>query len=220
MKTTKSLSLIAALALVLPAGAFAQAGSTGSSTPSRTSQLDPLPGASRPDGSTTSSQMSSSHAQQIKLIPPATLKDKKLTAENLLGKKIVDRDGQEIGTVKDIGFGSAMQESRRPSFQTYSTTGSANGGTGSDSRRNVDPNSSSGSASTRTDSMSERHAYSSDQPILYVKLDGKVDIKGNDLAAIPVSHVRFDHDKEQFMLQVARSELTSQLKQNGSAYNR
>lgn len=140
--------------------------------------------------------MSGSRDQQFKLIKEDKLKDKKLTAENLRGKKIVDQDGQVIGKVKDIGLGSAMQDDGRGSNQPYASSSSSSVGAGAPTGRS---------------------SNQSEQLTLYVELDDKVEIEGDDLAAIPASRVRFDSDKEELKLQIKRSELTSQLKQRGTS---
>ena len=163
------------------------------------------------------------------------LKDKKMTAENLIGKKVVDRDGREVGTVKDIGLGSAMHGYDRDANPTYGTTSTAStpnyGSTSSTSRtttadasrtRSSDATSRTGTttATTTAGAMADHSSYQQMQPTLYVELDGDLDVKDDHLAAIPVSHVRFDSDKKQLKMQLARSELSSQLKKNDSAYNR
>lgn len=164
--------------------------------------------------------MSSTHHQQIKLVSEDKLKEEKMTADNLMGKKILDRDGETVGTVKDIGLGTTMHGAKGSYSSTQSYSGSSSATSGADSSRTRPSDVPSRTGTTTAGTMSDVSAYQNAQPILYVKLDGKLDIKGDHLAAIPASQVRFESDKKALTMQLARSELASQLKAGGSSYNR
>lgn len=173
--------------------------------------------------------MGGSHDQQFKLIKEDKLKDKKRTAENLRGKKIVDRDGRIVGTVQDIGLGSALQDGSGASSQTYASSGSGSAGAPTGRTSGTDASSTtSGIGSSTTSGSGTSSGVSSstsgmassgqsDHVTLYVKLDRNVGMEGDELAAIPASQVQFDRSSDQLQLQLGRTELLSQLRQSGSS---
>lgn len=72
---------------------------------------------STPDGAMPNSGITSgASAQQIQRISSDQL-DQRVTAGSLLGKKVVDREGQEIGKVKDIGLGGVVPQLGQPGDQ-------------------------------------------------------------------------------------------------------
>jgi hypothetical protein len=148
--------------------------------------------------------------QDFKRIKEAKLKDEKRTAEHLMGKKIVDRDGQTIGEIKDIGLSSVLHDDS--SGQVAGTPGTS----GASSTGSTSP---SASATVGAGAMTGRTTMGmmgQDQVQLYVKLDNAVGLKGDDLAVIPASSVRYDSSKQELKLQISRSELASKLKQSES----
>lgn len=147
--------------------------------------------------------------QDFKRIKEDKLKDEKRTAEHLMGKKIVDREGQTIGEIKDIGLSSVLHDDS--SSQVAGTTGTS--GTSSSST------SPSASATIGAGAMTGRAAMGmmgQEQVQLYVKLDNAVGLKGDDLAVIPASSLRYDSSKQELKLQISRSEFASKLKQSES----
>lgn len=145
----------------------------------------------------------------FKRIKEDKLKDEKRTAEHLIGKKIVDRDGQKIGEIKDIGLSSVLQDDS--SSHVAGTTGT----TGTSSTSSTSPSASApvgAGAMTGRVSMGMGH----EQVQLYVELDDDVGVDGDDLAVIPASSVRYDSSKQELKLQISRSELASKLKQSES----
>jgi hypothetical protein len=145
--------------------------------------------------------------QDFKRISEDKLKDEKRTAKHLMGKKIVDRDGQKIGEIKDIGLSSVLHDDS--SSQIAGTTGTT--GTTATSTP-------SASASIGAGAMTGRAAIGmgQEQVQLYVELDDAVGLEGDDLAVIPASSLRFDSSKQELKLQMSRSEFASKLKQSES----
>ncbi len=233
MKFTSSTSALAALALLLPVGALAQSGSSSGSSSGTgtrnqpTSNQYPSGGSSTTSGANSQypstsgtnrdgmSQMSGYHDQQMMLIKEDKLKDK-LTAREVRGMKVVDRDGQKVGKVQEVGLGWAMRDgtSSYDSTRTYGTT-SSTGTTTSTSSRSTE------AGSTTPMTSATGMGSKAGQVTLYIELDNDVGIDGDDLAAIPVSHVQLDREKEQVKLQVSRTDLAAQLKRTGTtSYNR
>lgn len=145
--------------------------------------------------------------QDFKRIKEDKLKDEKRTAEHLIGKKIVDRDGQKIGEIKDIGLSSVLQDDS--SSHVAGATGA--GSTSSTSSPSASASVGAGAMTGRA-SMGMGH----EQVQLYVELDDDVGVDGDDLAVIPASSVRYDSSKQELKLQISRSELASKLKQSES----
>jgi len=154
--------------------------------------------------------------QDFKRINEDKLKDEKRTAEHLIGKKIVDRDGQTIGEIKDIGLSSVLQDDS--SSQVAGTTGTT--GTTGTSSTSTSSTSPSASASVGAGAMTGRASMGmgmgQEKVQLYVELDDDVGVEGDDLAVIPASSVRYDSSKQELKLQISRSELASKLKQSES----
>lgn len=139
--------------------------------------------------------------QDFKRITENKLKEEKRTAGNLKGKKIVDRDGQKIGEIKDIGLSSVLHDAS--SSQVAATTGS----------------SPSASATIGAGGMTGRSTMGmmgQEQVQLYVELDDAVGLEGDDLAVIPASSLRYDSKKQELKLEISRSEFASKLKQSES----
>ncbi len=139
--------------------------------------------------------------QDFKRITEDKLKAEKRTAEHLMGKKIVDRDGQTIGKIKDVGLSSVLHDAS--SSQVAATTGS----------------SPSASATIGAGGMTGRSTtgmMGQEQVQLYVELDDAVGLKGDDLAVIPASSLQYDSQKQELKLQISRSEFASKLKQSES----
>ncbi len=139
--------------------------------------------------------------QDFKRITENKLKEEKRTAGNLKGKKIVDRDGQKIGEIKDIGLSSVLHD--ESSSQVAATTGS----------------SPSAGATIGAGGMTGRSTMGmmgQEQVQLYVELDDAVGLEGDDLAVIPASSLRYDSKKQELKLEISRSELASKLKESES----
>ncbi len=240
MKSKLTLTTLLASSLI-PLSALAQTGATGtsgvtgnsrSSDPSQSQSTSQSGSMSRDSQSTTSStsrqqggqnqsirqqgmQSSSSslHAQNIKQVSEDQLKHQ-TTADKIIGAKVVDRSGQKIGKVKDVGLSQAMQSSSSATGQSsdrYSASGSVGGVSASGSVGTGGTSRSIGSASLGQ----------SNQINVIVELDSDVGVSGNRLAAIPASSLQFDSEKEELTLQLDRQELSSilQRSQQGSAYS-
>lgn len=257
MNNKKFTSLLAASSLLLPLGLFAQAGTTGGTTSGSTgasgtsgtstqssqypstsgTSTSRTPGQSSGQSSewsrTGSSHMSSSQHQNFRRIKEDKLENK-ITAERLKGKTVVDRDGQKIGTVKNIGLSAALQSGSDSQWQT--SAGSTGAGSTSDTRTAAGRTSGStsgssasmGTTANASGSMSATgsiHGTSatasmggqSGQVELYVELDDAVGVSGDDLAVIPASRVQFDQQKDQLKLQIGRQEFASMLSQSAAA---
>ena len=145
--------------------------------------------------------------QDFKLIKKDKL-DQKLTAENVIGKKVVDREGQTVGKVKDIGLGAALQEASGSTYASSSTSATTTPGT----------TSSTPSSTTGAGAMTGRPSGMQSQQVnLYVELDNDLGLEGDDLAAIPASSVQFDSTKKELKLQIASSELKARLQQSSTS---
>jgi hypothetical protein len=153
--------------------------------------------------------------QDFKLIKEDIL-DKKLTAENVIGKKVVDRDGKTVGKVKDIGLQAAFQETSGSTYASSTTSGSSSSTTSRSipSSTTTSPTPSSTGAGAMTGRPS---GMQSQQVSLYVELDNDLGLEGDDLAAIPASSVQFDSTKKELRLQIASSELKSKLQQSSTS---
>lgn len=211
MKTkTKLTSVLASAALILPAAAFANS-SSGSSAGTKAS------GASTYSGSTVG------HFQQIN---KEELKNR-VTADDLVGKSVVDRDGKKIGEVKDVGLTQVIGTNKSGmDAKHYGATGSVGGisAGASVSTQTGRPSAAGSPASPSTiagddavNSTSNRSATMSSGTVnLLVELDG--DVRQNqdndkDFAVIPASQVTFDHEEDRLRLSMARQELAANLRQ-------
>ncbi len=112
MKYKKILTTTIIASLSLPLGAFAQA--NGSSGMSNDRDEDRQQNESRWETSQNerSSQWgtSSNDTQKMKKVKEKSLEDQ-TTADHLIGKKVVDREGNEIGEIKDIGLSQVVDRS-------------------------------------------------------------------------------------------------------------
>ena len=236
MKTTTRLAtLSASIALLLPAFAFSQtqsgangangsmngnnqtgqygtAGSSSMNSSGQTSQYG-TNGSSSMNASGQTGQYGSSaygtSAASYHQVSEDNLKNR-VTAHQLIGKEVVDRDGQKVGKVKDIGLTRALGA----------------GDWGSQAGRNNAMSTASGSATMpATGSMSSESGVSSSvmgmpgEVTLFVDLDRSVGVKGDNLASIPSSAVEFDHASKQVKLQITRQELATNLQQSGTGWS-
>ncbi len=217
MNTKNTLtSLIAGAALLLPAGAFAQAGSdtSGASGASRqyqgstsatqdtsaqgqqSSSQGRLGSSSDPYSSSSQhgmsgSQHASTHSSSasIKRVSQDQLKDR-VTAESLKGKKVVDRNGQKVGKVKDVGLSDALS--------------------GGQSTASIGSSQSSGIGQSSTTVSGLPSQSQSGSVNILVELDDAVG-EGSELASIPASSLEFDRQNDQLKLDMGSQELAAVL---------
>lgn len=230
--TANTLKAAAIAALLLPVSAFGQAagGSSGSAgTSPGTSDSNPASDSTqypRSLGSDRSSIGSSSTESSTSGMPrrsrtSSTSKiakvsedhlETRLTAEQLIGKSVVDREGNEIGEVKDVGLASVVKQSTQSSTLSGSSTSGdilgsneslgrpygqsgAGIGTGQDSMGSISSaGSSSSSSSIRQAEESEVNVY--------------ISMKDDDsLLRVPASELSFNELSDQVRLNLSQSDL-------------
>lgn len=174
-------SVVASAALILPATLAANAGDRGTTSAS-----------GQHSGSNTSMNQgwagSSSSTAKIQHVNEDDLKHR-VTADDLKGKDVVDRDGKKIGEVKDIGLTQVVGSSTRATTSGMSSGAAA-------------------PASSSTASMPN-----SSQANLFVELEDEVEVGDRefDYAVIPASQVTFDREEGQVRLNIAHAELAASM---------
>lgn len=119
--------------------------------------------------------------------------ENRLTAESVIGKDVVDRDGNKIGTIKDIGLASVLPSSLQDATNRTAMSGSSTA-----------PRTSGTSASTGS-SMDA----SQGEAKVYISVGGFLGM-GDDLVAVPASQLRRDStDRDNFRLDVTQDQIKS-----------
>lgn len=153
--------------------------------------------------------------------------DQRLTASSLIGKKIVDRDGQDVGKVKDIGLGGlasqlSPQRSAHVSAQR-SDIGQLNEaeprvGQATGTRADTYPQSGTGmtaSGTGQSTGQSGQWSASADaagETRVFVQPDRALGLRG-DLVAIPASQLRREGDN--FRVDMSRDQIRTLVAQGG-----
>lgn len=137
---------------------------------------------------------------EFRTVPESQVERQILTAANLIGKHVVDREGQAVGRVKNIGLAPEMGAGSRREGR--------NAGMGTDTR--------AGGMTGRAGSGGESAALG-EQIELYVEIASGTTLPPGQLAAIPASRVRFNPQAQELQLQVGRADLMSQLSQGGGS---
>lgn len=123
--------------------------------------------------------------------------DSRLTAKSLIGQKVVDQSGKEIGRVKDIGLSGVLpQDLQKSSSASSSGMGSSSSSSGSDL-------SSTGSMSS---GMTSAGLSSSRNVPVYVSVGGFLGA-GGELVSIPASQLSRDGDN--LKVQMSESQIKS-----------
>ncbi|HWL14597.1 MAG TPA: PRC-barrel domain-containing protein [Opitutus sp.] len=118
--------------------------------------------------------------------------ENRLTAESVIGKDVVDRDGNKIGTIKDIGLASVLPSSLQDATNRTAMSGSSTA-----------PRTSGTSASTGSSMASQGEAK------VYISVGGFLGM-GDDLVAVPASQLRRDStDRDNFRLDVTQDQIKS-----------
>jgi hypothetical protein len=220
MKKSTITSALLGVSLVLPATMLAQTTPTPPTSPtSNMSQDKDRYGDKKADkkhGGYSKHDKSAS-TSSIRAVLDDELENR-LTAENVIGKDVVDVRGDKIGSVKDISLGSALdgvvgKEARatdRRSDSTLATTPGAsttNTGTMAGSTMGRSSTSSSSSDLDRArDSFGSAIAGMNDQVEVFVSVGGVMGV-GSSLVSIPFSQLEWNAEEEHFRLDVSQEEI-------------
>lgn len=147
--------------------------------------------------------------------------ENKVTAEQLIGKDVVDRNGEKVATVKDInlqavlpgGFEQASVEaSGEASSETYAAS------TGSDASSTMTRPQSSGSLSGSAEfdeqsrsasaQFGEQGAASSSDVEVYLSVGGLWGL-GEEIVAVPVSKLSYDSQNDQLQIDSTQQEIAA-----------
>jgi hypothetical protein len=133
--------------------------------------------------------------------------ERRVTATSLIGKKVLDREGQEIGKVKDVGITSAASHLRDPKMAGASTGTRMSRTDGQDPSQSTDPgrvnetrslnpdrSGDGGLASTRSPGAAQSSASQANrEPRLLIQAGRSLQTEG-DLVSIPASQVSREGD--------------------------
>jgi|GEM_PF-4519123 len=136
--------LLAAGSIFLPLGLFAQAGI-------------PSDQRNRPDQQQNPAWQS---GQQFLRVSEAQM-DTRITADQLKGKKVVDRNGQKIGKIKHIGLTQALGQADQSLSETSRSGGAGSSSVNPDSRSSMQSTGASTRSPTTTASAGSRPTGSS-----------------------------------------------------------
>ncbi len=197
MKTRTILtSVIASAALLLPAGAFANAGTRASTSSSSAGQ----------DASRIQSSMTPDNL--FTQISKDELKNR-VTADDIVGKDVVDRHGEKIGKVKEVGLSQVIRNGSQSSGDSYTASGSIAGANASASVGSAT------SASPGTGNANPSGWTSANGNVnLIVALDDDVKDEqiDKDFAVIPASQVTFDREEDRLELNLVKQQFASNLR--------
>lgn len=184
-----------------------QAGSTSSGSQIDTTRSGTAGGWDR-SGTSTASVGAQGQLQRVS----QDQLDQRLTANSLIGKKIVDRDGNDVGTVKDIGLAAVLP-------QHLNETGAATASSSTDMNRSTTTGTSttgtSGSSIAGTGSVGSSSEYSNPSMQsgsardvnVYVEVGGFLGM-GGDLVAIPASQLQRDaSEDDQFKVNLSQDDI-------------
>lgn len=128
--------------------------------------------------------------------------DSRLTAKSLIGQKVVDQSGKEIGRVKDIGLSGVLPQD----LQKSSSRRSGMSSSGDDMSGSSGSMSSTGGASgMASDTMSSDLSSSRIVPV-YVSVGGFLGA-GGELVSIPANQLSRDGDN--LKIQMSESQIKS-----------
>jgi hypothetical protein len=172
------------------------------STSDRDSSIHSQTGRSdQPSSSSTAqwrerSAMSSSAATaQVHRVSEDQLENR-LTAGSLIGKEVVDRDGNTVGRIKDIGLASVLPSELRPVPETSDSM------TDTASTRAMDDTASSTAASAVASATATTR-----EPHVYLSVGGFMGV-GDDLVAVPASQLERDTaEPDRFKINMLQDEL-------------
>ncbi|BET65421.1 hypothetical protein ASA1KI_03390 [Opitutales bacterium ASA1] len=216
MKKSTITSALLGVSLVLPATMLAQTTPTPPTSPTSNMSQDKDRYGDKKHGDYSKHDKSAS-TSSIRAVPDDELENR-LTAENVIGKDVVDVRGDKIGSVKDISLGSALdgvvgKEARatdRRSDSTLATTPGAsttNTGTMAGSTMGRTSTSSSSSDFDRTrNSFGSAIAGMNDQVEVFVSVGGVMGV-GSSLVSIPFSQLEWNAEEEHFRLDISQDEI-------------
>jgi hypothetical protein len=133
--------------------------------------------------------------------------DSRLTAKSLIGQKVVDQSGKEIGRVKDIGLSGVLpQDLQKSSADNRSGMGSSSSGSGSDLSSSSGSMSATGSSSGMGSGMTSAGLSSSRNVPVYVSVGGFLGA-GSELVSIPAN--KLSRDGDNLKVQMSESQIKS-----------
>lgn len=141
--------------------------------------------------------------------------DQRLTASSIIGKKIVDRDGQDVGKVKDISLGGLGSQLGPQASAQISTPRSDIGQL--DERDQSEPRVGQPGARTGTSAQGQSAQWGASagaegETRIFVQPDRALGVRG-DLVSIPASQLRREGDN--FRVDMSRDQIRSLVAQAG-----
>jgi hypothetical protein len=132
--------------------------------------------------------------------------DSRLTAKSLIGQKVVDQSGKEIGRVKDIGLSGVLpQDLQKSSADNRSGMGSSPSGSSSDLSSSGSMSATGSSSGMGSDMASAGLSSSRNVPV-YVSVGGFLGA-GSELVSIPAN--KLSRDGDNLKVQMSESQIKS-----------
>lgn len=190
--------------------------SSSTSTPSSTSSSASTPSSTM--SPSASASLSATASGDIRRINQEQLQSR-VTATDVIGKNVVGRNGDKIGDIKDVGFGTALPENfrqvthkqqQKQQQKQQSTQAQAARTTGVESSTTAATTAGTGSSATRSSTsgmMSSSSSAMERELMVYISVGGFMGL-GEDLVAVPASQLQYDQQNDRFTIDRTAEDIT------------
>jgi hypothetical protein len=130
--------------------------------------------------------------------------DQRLTASSIIGKKIVDREGQDVGRIRDIGLGGVVPQLSQQGAQTAAQRSEIGQRNQAQTRAGTQAQTPGAQGSVQAGQNEWSASAGGPEPRVFVQPDRALGVRG-DLVAIPAGQLRRDGDN--FRIEMSRDQL-------------